>query len=379
MRALVVGAGIGGMGAAVALKQAGIDVEIVEIKPNFSVYGVGINQPANSLRALRTLGVLDQCLAAGYQFSDCSFFDQYGEHIVTVPYALGGDDVPANNALSRADLHRSLIGATERAGIATHYGTSVTTWQNAGDVVEVELTDGRHETYDLVVCFDGIKSTMRGQLFGAGHDPVYSGFSVWRLSLDRPAEVTGMQVYQALGVKAGLCPLSETSMYMFVVTPEPAGVVYAPEDFGDLLRARMSAFEGLLGKIRDDIAGPEGIVYSPISDVLLPVPWFKGRVGVLGDAAHACAPHLTQGAGMALEDGVVLAEELTGPGTVEERLRRFELRRYPRARLVQDVSRGILEAEMAVTAENYQYTFDYMRTQMPDQMRSVDQLLDAPA
>ncbi len=380
MRVLVVGAGIGGMGAAVALRQGGIDVELIEIQPTFSVYGVGINQPANSLRALRSLGALDDCLAAGFQFDHSSFYDQHGELIVTIPDAKGGDDVPANNALSRADLHKSLIAATEREGIKISYGTTLESFVDDGDRVEAALSDGRRESFDLVVGFDGIKSSLRRQLFGADNNPVvYSGFSVWRLTLPRPADVVQMRVYQALGVKAGFCPLSEKSMYMFVVTPEPGGVVYSQADFGDLLRDRMAPFEALPGAVRDSIDGPDGIVFSPISDVMLPLPWFKGRVGVLGDGAHACAPHITQGAAMALEDGVVLAETLVGDGSLTDRLGRFEERRFPRARFVQDVSRGILETEMAINADNYDDAVAGMRAHLPDQMRSVDQFLDAPA
>ncbi|WP_375502488.1 FAD-dependent monooxygenase [uncultured Jatrophihabitans sp.] len=383
MRVLVVGAGIGGLGAAIALTQHGYDVDVVEVKPEFSVYGVGINQPANSLRALRSLGVLDRCLAVGYQFDQCDFYGADGEHLVNIPYGFSGEDVPCNNALSRLDLHRILLERAEDVGIKVRYHTSVADLADRGDEVEVELTDGRHETYDLVVAFDGIKSWTRRKIFGDQFDPVHSGFGVLRITLPRPAEVTGMRVYQALGVKLGFCPLSEESMYMFVVTPQPSNVVHDPATLGDLLRSQLEPFGDLPGRVRDSISGPAGIVYSPISDVMLPLPWFSGRVGVLGDAAHACAPHLTQGAGMALEDGVVLAEmlaeTLTGGGPIEQILRQFGERRFPRAKLVQDVSHQILANEMAINADNYAASVEAMRTHLPDQSRAVDRLLDAPA
>jgi len=379
MKVLVVGAGIGGLGAAIALRQRGHDVDLVEVKPEFSVYGVGINQPANSLRALQALGVLDKVLAVGYQFDDLDFYDGMGEHIVHITYALGGDDVPANNALSRLDLAHILIDATERHDVKINYGTTVERLTDTGGTVDVLLTNGRRESYDLVVAFDGIKSPTRRSLFGAEHDAVYSGFGVFRITLPRPSDVTGTRVYQALGVKAGFIPLSEASMYMFVVTPDPQGVTHQAKDFADILRARMAPFGALPGEVRDTITSPEGIVYSPISDVMLPLPWFRGRVGILGDAAHACAPHLTQGAGMALEDAVVLAECLDAPGSLDERLRAFEQRRYPRARLVQDVSHAILDSEMGITPDTWDAAVAGMRAHLPDQMEGVDHLLDAPA
>ncbi|MGH3172206.1 MAG: FAD-dependent monooxygenase [Trebonia sp.] len=379
MKILVVGAGIGGLGATIALRQRGIDVDLVEVKPSFSVYGVGINQPANSLRALRSLGVLDEILAAGCQFDHSDYYTSDGELIVHVPSSMGGDDVPANNALARIDLHRILIGAVERHDVKISYGTTVEQFSDHGRAVDVRFTDGRRESYDLVAAFDGIKSGTRRAVFGPENEAVYSGFGVFRVTLPRPSDLNGTRVYQALGIKAGFIPLSSTTMYMFVVTPDPRGVSHRPEDFAATLRSRMAPFSALPGEVRDGLHSPDGIVYSPISDVLLPLPWFSGRIGILGDAAHACAPHLTQGAGMALEDAVVLAECLDAGGPLEDRLRAFEQRRFPRARLVQDVSRGILQTEMSINADNYDASLQAMRDHLPGQMREVGLLLDAPA
>lgn len=378
MKILLVGAGIGGLAAATALRQRAHDVDVVEIKPDFAVYGVGINQPANSLRALRSLGVLDDILAVGFQYDRHGFYDEDGTHIVDVQSGLGGD-VPANNALSRLDLHKILIGAAEKQDVKVAYGTTMETFTDHGDSVDVQFSDGRRDSYDLVVAFDGIKSSTRRTLFGAEHDAVYSGFGVFRVTLPRPSYLRSVHVYQSLGVKAGFIPLSEATMYMFVVTPDPHGVSHQRERFAEILRVRMAPFGALPGQVRDALTADDVIVYSPISDVMLPLPWFSGRVGILGDAAHACAPHITQGAGMALEDATVLAECLDGPGSLDERLRAFEQRRYPRAKLVQDVSHGILAAEMSITAETWNGAVAGMRAHLPEQSAHVDALLNAPA
>lgn len=378
MKLLVVGAGIGGLAAATALRSHGNEVDVIEVKPDFSVYGVGINQPANSLRALRSLGVLDQILAVGFQYDTAEFYDDQGGLMVEVPSAMGGD-VPANNALSRLDLHRILIGAAEKQDVKVAYGTTMEYFHDTGEAVDVQFSDGRRETYDLVAAFDGIKSATRRTLFGPEFDAVYSGFGVFRVTLPRPYYVTGVHVYQSLGVKAGFIPLSEKTMYMFVVTPDPQRVNHERSKFAEILRERMAPFGALPGEVRDALTSTDDIVYSPISDVMLPLPWFKGRVGILGDAAHACAPHITQGAGMALEDAVVLAECLDGDGSLDEQLRTFEQRRYPRAKLVQDVSHGILDAEMGITADNWHLAVEGMRAHLPEQSRGVDTLLNAPA
>jgi 2-polyprenyl-6-methoxyphenol hydroxylase-like FAD-dependent oxidoreductase len=114
---------------------------------------------------------------------------------------------------------------------------------------------------------------------------------------------------------------------------------------------------------------------------MLPAPWSTGRILICGDAAHACTPHITQGAAMALEDGMVLADELRADAgrSLAATLTAFSERRYPRARFVQDVSRGILNAEMQINAENIAHTFAHMRDELPGQMAGVDAFLNQPA
>ncbi|MEV0184720.1 FAD-dependent monooxygenase [Streptomyces sp. NPDC050625] len=377
-RVLLIGAGIGGLGAATALARRGVDVDVVELRPDSGVLGVGINQPANSLRALRTLGVLDEVLAAGFPFDRTTFYDWQGSLIVDCPSVLGGD-VPANTALSRRDLHRILTGAAERAGAKVTYGTTARDIEDTGDRVHVTLTDGKTETYDLVIGFDGLGSPLRRRLFGTGYEPVFTGYSVWRLMMPRPAEVACTMVFQGDGTKAGVIPLSRDSMYLLHVTAEPGNPHMPPERRAGLLTERLAGYGGLVGELRECVSDSDTISYSPLSEVLLPSPWFRKRTIVLGDAAHACAPHLTQGAGMALEDAVVLAEELAVPDrAVEASLEAFMQRRYNRVKLVQDVSHQILFSEMAITAADLPGAAAHMREALPGQLKEVEGLLNQP-
>jgi 2-polyprenyl-6-methoxyphenol hydroxylase-like FAD-dependent oxidoreductase len=377
-RVLVVGAGIGGLGATAALAQRGVAVDVVELRKHAQVFGVGINQPANSLRALRSLGVLDDILAVGYAFDRNTFYDWQGQLIVDCPSALGGD-VPANTALTRRDLHEILSNAVDRSGAKVSYGVTVQDLDDSGDQVHVTLTDGRQADYDLVVGFDGLRSPLRQRLFGNGHEPVFTGYAVWRLTMARPAEVTHTMLFQGDGTKAGVIPLSQDSMYLLHVTAE-TGNPYMPSDqMADLLKERLAGYGGLIGELRESITSSDGIVYSPLSEVLLPSPWYQGRTIVLGDAAHACAPHLTQGAGMALEDAVVLAEELDVPERdLDAALQAFMQRRYDRVKLVQDVSHQILFGEMAVTADTLPHAVSHLRGALPGQMKQVETFLNAP-
>src|SRR4051794_19173754 len=323
-KVLVIGAGIGGLGAGAALASRGVDVEIIEIKPEANVYGVGINQPANSLRALKALGVLDQVRDVGFEFDCTKFHDHHGKLVVSVPSQLGGDDVPANTGLTRRDLHTILIGAADAAGATTTYGTTVEAVNDGNGAAEVRLSDGREERYDLVVAFDGINSAQRKRLFGDQYDPVYTGYGVWRVTVPRPEDVTYLALFQSPGAKAGHIPLSRELMYLLLVHPEPHHARFDTSRYVDMLRERLAPFEGLIGEIRDGLKDSDEVVYAPLSEVMLPAPWFKGRVLLCGDAAHACTPHITQGAAMALEDAVVLPEELAATDTpLPERLRSF--------------------------------------------------------
>jgi 2-polyprenyl-6-methoxyphenol hydroxylase-like FAD-dependent oxidoreductase len=378
-RVLIIGAGIGGLGAAAALGQRGIETEVIEKHPEPNVYGVGINQPGNSLRALDAIGVLDQVRDAGFEFDRWVFHDQNGKVVVSVPTRLGGNGIPPNCALPRPELHRILIGAAERAGAGIRYGTTVGELSDQGDRVSVEFSDGSEGVYDLVVAFDGVKSEMRRRLFGARNKPAYSGYAVWRVTVPRPPELDYGALYQSAFHKGGWIPLTEETMYLLLVSPEPEGVHYEEERFTELLRERMEEFGGVIGGIRDNLDEYEGIVYAPLIEVMLPAPWQKGRVIVLGDAAHACVPHTTQGAAMALEDGVVLAEELGAEGTTEETLAAVTERRFPRVKFVQDVSRGILESEMSINEETLEGALKGMAENLPGQFAHVDEFLNQPA
>ena len=378
--ALVVGAGIGGLAAAAALPQHGIDVDIIELRPGADVLGVGINQPGNALRALRALGVLEEILAVGFEFNQYKFFD-YQENLITeVRSVIGGEDVPPNVALTRRDLHRVLIGAGERQGVKVRYGTTISELVDHGDWVEVTFSDGSTGTYDLVVGFDGINSSLRRRLFGAEHDPVETGFGVWRTELPRPEHVRYAAMFHGINVKAGYVPLNEQEMYLLVVTPESRAVRYDKADLVNQLKAKLAPFVGPIGEIRNNLRPDDNVAFGLLTEVPLPLPWHEGRVIVLGDAAHACVPHLAQGAGMAIEDAVLLAEELDQARDLEASLHTLEARRFPRTKFVQDVSRAVLFGEMhPVDEESLAATVVELRAELTGRMNGSDTFLNQPA
>ncbi|WGW11686.1 FAD-dependent monooxygenase [Saxibacter everestensis] len=347
-RVLVVGGGIGGMASAAAFGQRGMDVLLIEKRPEFTVPGVGLGQPANALRVLGELGVLPQVIAAGFQYDSMRYFDYNRELIVEHKFLLGGPGLPAVCALSRSDLHDILLDAALKVGVGIGLGTTAQQMEQEGNRVHVVFNNGSSDEFDLVVGFDGIRSTTRIFAFGEAFEPIHSGYGAWRLQAPRPPEVDAMEFYQGLGSKTGAMPLNDELMYLFHIRPEDPSEKLAREDYPRYLRERLNGYGDHIAEVRDALGPDSDIVYSPLEPAILPPPWYSGRIVLGGDAAHTFPPHLTEGAGMALEDGLVLADELSQDKPVEDMLDGYVQRRYARCAFVYTFSMQMLHSEQMV-------------------------------
>jgi len=339
---LIVGCGIGGLTAAVAFAKNGIHADIIEIKPEPSVYGVGIIQPGNALRALNSLGLMQACLAAGFPIEKYRYFDAQ-EHLLATLDLMRIVDAytPATNMIPRPALHRILMEAAQASGVSMRFGLTLKSMTLDAGGVDVELTDGTRGRYDLVVGADGIRSHVRGLLFG-DIKPQFTGHGVWRFTTKRAPQLDYQAMYMGVGLKAGLVPLTDDTMYLLLVSNEPENRWMPADRLHDLLRDYLTPFGGMVAEASERLTDPKDVVYVPIEEVELAPPWHKGRAVLIGDAAHASGPHIAQGAAMAIEDAVVLSELIgTGAGDVEPMLSAFEKRRYPRCKFVQELSRKV--------------------------------------
>src|SRR5262245_49027050 len=173
---LIVGGGIAGMALAIGLKRSGIEAEIVEINPQWSVPGVGITLQGSALRALKAIGLLDQCVQRGFGYSHFKACDADGNVTGTVELPrLIGPDYPATIGIMRQAVHSVLQDALTAAQVPVHLGVTVSSLRQNADSVDVEYTDGVHRVYDLVVGADGSNSKIRDQIFGMDHRPKYTG------------------------------------------------------------------------------------------------------------------------------------------------------------------------------------------------------------
>jgi 2-polyprenyl-6-methoxyphenol hydroxylase-like FAD-dependent oxidoreductase len=346
-KVLVIGGGIGGLTAGIALRQAGVDVDLIEINPTFSVYGVGIIQPNNTLRALNRLGLAKPCVALGASFPGWRIHDARGNHLMDAPNATtAAPAFPPNNGITRPDFQKVLSEAAYGHGVRVRLGTRLEKLTDCGDRVEVTLSDGTGHSFDLVVGCDGLYSDTRRRVFGDPVTPQFTGQAVWRYNLPRPKSLIWGEIHVGPNSKVGLTPMRPDLMYMFVVSAEPGNPRMPTDQLATLMRARLTGFTGIIAELAEQITDPAGVVYKPMENLLLPNPWYKGRVVIIGDAAHASTPHLAQGAAMAIEDGVLLAELLSGSQPLEQLMNEFMTRRFNRAKYVVQSSNQIAEWEM---------------------------------
>ncbi|MDG4769374.1 FAD-dependent monooxygenase [Solwaraspora sp. WMMD792] len=330
VRVLVVGASVAGLAVARALRLAGIRPDLVEKLAPTVVAGAGIFLPGNAIRALRELGLDNPLRPLGAVIRRQRFLDATGAELCSVDLEQLWQGVGQCRVLPRADLHQVLLTG---AGGEVRYHTEVCDVEVGDETTKVAFGDGSYAEYDLVVGADGRRSAVRrlAEIGGAPH-PV--GQIAYRSVVSGGPEITEWTAL--LGQRSGiaLAPMGYGRVYLYADEPLPAGSA-PPAD--PLVRLRQ-----LLG----DYGGPVPAVLDAVEKVQVAVTdevelggWSRGNVVLVGDAAHATAPTLSQGAAMAFEDALVLAEELRAAPTVVEALARYESRRRPRTQWVLDRTR----------------------------------------
>lgn len=346
MRTLIVGGGPAGLTLAIALRGRGLPADLVELNPGWTVLGTGLSLGGAPLRALARVGLAERCVDAGFGSTTLTIGNARGEVVSVLERPrLNGPEFPAAVGILRPVLHRLLADEARARGVQVRLGVTLTRLVERRQTVAVELSDGSRSEYDLVVAADGIHSAVRAMVMTDAPEPWFTGQAVWRAMLRRPPDLDGPGMYYGPHNKAGLTPVSEDEMYLFLV--QNVSDVRRPprERLAELLRAQLSDYRGLIGELREQIVDSGRVDYRPLHALLLPPPWHRGRVVAIGDAAHATTPHLAAGAGLAIEDGVLLAELLEAGPTVADALAAFAPRRYERCRAIVESSLQLGEWE----------------------------------
>lgn len=342
---LVVGGGIGGQSVAIALKKAGYEPEIVELHKEFNVYGVGIIQQANALRALDAIGVADEAIRRGSPYGRVKLCIPTGQQIGEAGTPPIGR-FPSHNGISRRILHDILFEEAQRVGVKYRMGLTVEHINNQPDKVEVSFTDGTTGTYDILIASDGINSKVRSLVFGP-YKPNYVGLSVWRYAFPRPKDLDTGYIYFGKKSKIGIIPMTADACYIFLNSAEGENPYIPENELVDRLKAHMRTFPvPIVQELVEQVTDAKLVNYRTLETLKLPAPWYKNRVIVIGDAAHATIPQLGSGAALAIEDAVVLVEELQKNTTVEETFAQFMSRRLQRCQMVVEASETLGQWEV---------------------------------
>jgi 2-polyprenyl-6-methoxyphenol hydroxylase-like FAD-dependent oxidoreductase len=333
--ALIVGGGSAGLSSAIALRRLGIDAEVIELKPDWAILGSGVTMMGATLRALGELGLADECVERGAGGFEVGIYDEAGTELQVVPLpSIAGGERPAIAGIMRPELHGMLLDAAEKTGASIRLGTTVTSLTQQSDRVEVTLSDGSERAYDLVIGADGLHSRIRSMIFEDPVEPSWTGQMVWRAIVERPADYTNLAMFYGKRTKAGINAVSKTQAYLFLADNEFRAELPPREQWPAILRETLAEYTGPVAAIRETITDPAVIDWRGLQGLLLPEPWYKDRVVLIGDAVHASTPQLAMGAGLAIEDSLVLAELLGSSSSVVDALEAFMVRRYERCRMV---------------------------------------------
>jgi 2-polyprenyl-6-methoxyphenol hydroxylase-like FAD-dependent oxidoreductase len=326
-RALVIGGGIGGLAAALGLRQAGWSVQVFERSPVLAEVGAGIALWANGLRALDHLGVGTTVRAAGLPDGEGWLRDLSGEPLLPLATPAVRSLYPElGMVLHRATLHMLLLEALGD-GVLRLDSQLVDVAQDDPEV-EAIFADGARVRGDLLIGADGLHSVVRARLHG-NEPPTYAGYTAWRAVLPMDAERLRPGESWGYGARFGHVQMPAGKVYMFATRNAAAGERGPDGERAELLRTFGTWHDpipALLAAVRE-----EDILRNDIYDRPVLRHWGRGRVTLLGDAAHPMTPNLGQGACQALEDAVVLARHLADGRDTEPALRAYEAERAPRA------------------------------------------------
>lgn len=340
--AIVIGAGIGGLAAAAALRRSGLDVEVYERASRLAPAGSALSLPINAQVALRSAGIE---LDLGQPYDELHFLTERGRMIRTIPFRHLGERLGGRNvAVHRAELQRALLAQAGDTPVAL--GAVATGFHRDGAGVRVEFADGRQARGDVVIGADGFHSAVRRQLAGP-EQPREAGYVCWLATLPfrHPVVTPGYVAhYWGRGQRLGLIDLGGGQVYWWGTLNMPPA---AARTWAGGKDAIVRAYAGWAPEVEAVIAATpeESIISVPAHDRPFLPRWGDGPVTLLGDAAHPMLPSLAQGAAMAIEDAVVLAQRLAGATDLPAALRRYEADRQDRTRRIVAGARSLSRIE----------------------------------
>lgn len=372
VKAIVIGAGIGGLAAAIALRQAGVEVTVFERAEALNAVGAGISLWANAIHALGQLGISESLQAVSSDYSLCGLQSPDGKVLVSVSMSELQRNVGVPIVvLHRAELLSLLLNALGTEQVRLNH--RCIGFYTDADKVIVEFADGSREIADLLIGADGLNSIVRSELYGKQR-PRYFGCTAWRAVVPIDSTIAHATETWGNGKIFGCVPMSGNRVYWYATHNEPEA-----RQFDDDKEKLLQLFRGWHSPIEQLIrATPEkAILRNDIFDRPILRSWSKGRVTLLGDSAHPMTPFLGQGGCQALEDAVVLGKFVGTQNNIEAALQAYDRVRVPRANAIVRQSRSIgriaqLQHPIAVRIRNAAFAFVTPKFQANQMIRIID-------
>lgn len=322
----IIGGGIGGLTAALALQKSGFQAEVFEQAPELLEVGAAIAIWSNAMRVLERLQLAEKILAYGGVVEELCWMDQQGFLLNRVSIS---DPQTPNVALHRSDLQRTLLDALPRTSI--HLGHSIVEYSQQRDKMIATFANGRSVEADFLIGADGVHSRVRSQLINDG-EPIKRGYTIWRgTSPITPAAIppaTGIELY-GRGKRFGIGPVGMGRTGWWA-----SGNTDQTDRLTDL-------FAGWWAPVIDLIEAtpPSTILKTAATDREPNKKWGAGRMTLLGDAIHPTTPNLGQGGCQSMEDALILARCFEKYGPSEDALRHYERHRHSRTATLTRISR----------------------------------------
>jgi len=349
-RGLIVGGGIAGLSASIALGRIGVHCDIAELGDG--PVGAGMSLSGRVIDVLEELGVYDEVYETGAPFTSemaaPAMKDAAGQPLGPAPTRPEQPGAKPPVRVYRPMFAQILERTAQQLGVTIEKGVTIDTLDDRDDAAGVTLSNGEERRYDFVIGADGVASRTRSLVFPEIPDPAYAGQMSVRWMIPGPA-IAGEGWYVA----------GEEGRLGFFHLPHQ-NVIYAPIVFS-MPEKRLSQAEAytMVKRLLDNFTAPaivtlrerltpeSMLICRPFQWILMPKPWHRGRTLLIGDAAHATTAHMGMGAGMALEDSIVLAECIAAAASLTEAYETFMRRRFERVRLVVETSLALSKLEQS--------------------------------
>jgi len=336
MKGIIIGGGIAGLTAAIALQQRGIEVKVMEAAPELQPVGAGIVMATNAMQVLQRLGLEEKISANGYELINGHVADPRWRTISKMDMDYGKKNYGIGSfAIHRGALQKVLLEQLPEDRVVVNRKVDSIT-QDTGKVT-VKFSNGSLEEADFALGADGIKSVVRQSLFGPTRYR-YSGQTCWRAAVEiQVPEKLVRGTYELWGYKAGLrfglVGIGQNLVYFFATVCAPAGGSDNKQTLKEDLLKLFDTYDELPKSLIQS-ADVNKIIRTDIYD-FAPIPqWHKGRVALIGDAAHATTPNLGQGGCQAVEDAYVVAKMLAQHQEPSKAFEAFQSIRFKKANYV---------------------------------------------